>query len=172
MSRWPFIVDGEHGSLLNRWSTEIRLSRRARVDVLAIFDRMEELDVPFGYTDELDEIYFTLLPHKHGDYSPCIIRLSTSHDSLRSIDRTLVHELGHHMDAIEDLSERPSLIEEKRSSARFMSDSYARHDVGEYVAVGFEVYYLGTDEQRRKMREHNPRLYRTIREIHKKYSRR
>jgi hypothetical protein len=155
---------------MNRWSTTLRFSKRAKVDVITLFNRMGELGVPFSYCDELEEIYFTLLPHKHGQYAPHEIWLSTSLDSRGCIDRTLVHELGHHIDNVEELSERLPIIEEKRLQSKFMPDNYARQDVGEYIAVGFEVYYLGTREQRRKMRELNPRLYRTIGDVHRKYS--
>ena len=172
MSEWPFTIGDASGCLSNRWSTELRFSRRAVVDTLALFDRMEELGVPFAYADELEEVYFTLLPGKHGDYFPCKIRLSTSRDSLSMLDRTFIHELGHHIDNVEELSERPSLVEEKRTQAKFMSDTYARTDVGEYVAVGFEVYYLGTRRERAQMREMNPKLYRTVADMHRKYRKR
>ena len=130
---------------------------------------MEELRVPFAYTDELDEIYFTILHRNHGDYLPSRVRLSCSRQSLDCLESTFVHELGHHIDNVEDISERDSIIEEKRTSARYMSDTYARSGVGEYVAVGFEVYYVGTREQRRRMRGLNPRLYNVISYVHRKY---
>jgi len=172
VKQWPFMVRGDRGHLLNRWSTELRFSKRANVDAISLFDRLVELNVPFSYADELDEIYFTLLPGKHGDYMSCSIRLSTSRDSLFALDRTLIHELGHHIDNIEELSERRTILKEKRTQAKFMSDTYARTDVGEYVAVGFEVYYMGTREQRSRMRALNPKLYRAIGDIHRKYSKR
>ncbi len=180
MNTWPFTIDsmggqfgGPYGNLMNRWSTILRFSRRANADdALLLFDRMDELGVPFSYADELEEIYFTILPGKHGQYSPCEIQLSVTRDSRLALDRTLIHELGHHLDNVEDISERPSVIREKREGAKTMLDPYANTSVSEYVAVGFEVYYVGTRVERARMRRHNPKLYRIIADIHRKYSKR
>jgi hypothetical protein len=157
--------------LLNPAGTAVRFSRRAsRIDFVGLLVRMEELDVPFAYTRELAEIYFTVLPGgKLGDYLDGQIRLSCGVDGIGVMDRTLVHELAHHVDELEELSERSSIVSEKRARAKFMSDVYSRTDVGEYVAVGFEVFYLGTPEQRSKMRTCNGRLYDAISRVHRKY---
>lgn len=138
---------------------------------------MEVHKVPIAYTEGLKEIYFTLLPSyskgrvTSGDYDAIgKIRLSCDTTSRDSFDRNLIHELAHHVDEMEGISDRESIIEEKRTSARHIPDAYARKDVSEYVAVGFEIYYFGTRTQRGELRRQNPKLYNVIRYIHRKYS--
>ncbi len=158
-------------SLLNASYTTVRFNKRVKVDLVPLLVRMEELGVPLSFTEGLEEIYFTYLRGGHGYYLDGKIRMSCSPESVVCLDRTLVHELGHHVDEIEDLSNRQAIIDEKRLASRFMSDTYARKDVAEYVAVGFEMFYLGTPEQRAKMRKCNPKLYLAIQKIHRIYRR-
>ncbi len=44
--------------LMNKCKTLIRLSQRAKVEIVELMNRMEELNVPFGYTEDLKEIFF------------------------------------------------------------------------------------------------------------------
>ncbi len=80
-----------------------------------------------------------------------------------------MHELAHHVDEEEGISDRPGLLEEKKKKARYLPDSYAKKNLLEYVAVGFEVYYCGTREEKRKMKRCNRKLYSIIQYIHRKY---
>lgn len=155
--------------LLNRCKTLIRFSQRARIEVVELMNRMEELNVPFGYTEDVKEIYFTVLSGMHGDYSDGNVRLHCGHESKKIHDRTLVHELAHHIDEVEAIGDRPGLAEEKKKKARYLTDSYAKKNVTEYIAVGFEVYYCGSREEKRKMKRCNPRLFNIIRYLHRKY---
>jgi hypothetical protein len=132
--------------------------------------KMEEARIPFSYTEGVEQIYFTLLRGRtHGDYSDGTIRLSCGHESRDTYASTLVHELAHHLDEEEDISGRDSIIIEKRSQARHLSDNYAQKNIGEYVAVGFEVYYFGSRDEKIRMRRKNPRLWNVIKYIHRKY---
>lgn len=173
MESWNVITckdpDGDF-VLLNKSRTLIRFSLRVQPDIAVLMSEMEEAGVPFTFTEGVKKIYFTHLPDgTHGDYNSGNIRLSCGHISRETYASTLVHELAHHLDEEEDISGRESIIVEKRKKARFMTDKYARKNIGEYIAVGFEVYYFGTRIERAKMRKRNPRLYNVIKYLHRKY---
>lgn len=155
--------------LLNPINTIVRYSKITTPNVNWLMSRMEELEVPVAYTYELTEIYFTNIPGAEGDYIDGVIRLKASVDT---VDRTFVHELGHHIDEIEGCTLDDRLIREAKYRARYMSDKYARKNVAEYFAVGFEVFYFGAPGERKKFRKLNPYLYRTITKLHQRYSRR
>lgn len=157
--------------LLNGDRTIIRFTQRAEwLDIPWLMSKMEELNVPFAYTVGLKEIYFTMLQGLDGDYKNGLIRLSIGMGSRYTLDRTFVHELAHHVDEAEDISGRESIITEKKTSAKELVDTYARKNVCEYVAVGFEVFYCGSKKERSRLRKKNPKLYNVIRYIHRKYS--
>jgi len=154
--------------LKNASRTLIRFSERCQPDIGQLMAEMEELNVPFAYADKVKEIYFTLMPD-HGDHKDGYIRISFTNQSREILGRILIHELAHNVDDEEGLSEREDIIEEKRKKARYLPDTYARKNVDEYIAIGFETYYCGTPEQKRKMKRCNPRLFGAIRYLHRKY---
>jgi hypothetical protein len=51
-----------------------------------------------------------------------------------------------------------------------MPDGYAKKDVGEYLACGFEVFYCGAKKVKDKMKKMNPHLYRTIKVLDREFS--
>ena len=156
--------------LLNKSGTQIYLSERTKLDIVDLMTKMEEYDIPLAYTGKLDSIHFTTFSRtKCGDYLNNVIRLNRSPIFRDVLHITLLHEIAHHVDSYEGISEREDIALEKTKCARFLSDTYARHDVLEYVAVGFEVFYFGTKEQHKKMKRLNPKLYNTIKKLHKKY---
>lgn len=140
-----------------------------------ILSTLEEVGVPISFTDGLKEIYFTLLrgdedyKQVYGDYKDGVIRLSVDPESREELVETFVHELGHHMDERYDISARKKIVEEKKKASRLMPDSYARKDVDEYVACGFEVYYFGSRRQRGDFRRNNPKLYNAIRYLERNH---
>jgi hypothetical protein len=159
--------EGEY-VLKNPSRTLIRFSERTDPDLGALMSEMEELNVPFSYTDKVKEIYFTLMPD-HGDHTDGKIRVSYTNESRKILARILIHELAHNVDEQEGLCDRPDIIDEKRKKARYLPDTYARKNVVEYIAIGFETYYCGTPEQKRKMKRCNPKLFGAIRYLHRKY---
>lgn len=164
-------VRGNEYSLIS--GCAIRSSPKSKPDIAWLMSRMEEIGVPPSYLAELDEIYFTRLRGRnHGDYWAGKIRLSVDKASWECVDRTLVHELAHHIDDMEDVTVDERLDDERKSKGQHMPDSYARRNVSEYLAVGFEVFYLGTREEKSEMKRKNPLLYRTIRNIHRRFQRR
>ena len=163
---------GREYELLNGSGTPIRLSPKAQPDISWLMARMEELGIPIAYTMNLEEIYFTFLKGRdHGDYRVGKIRISSNKETKEIMDSVFVHELAHFVDDMDDVTSNDLLIKEKKQRAKYMPDPYAKKNVGEYLAVGFEVYYLGTDEEKKRMRKSNPRLYRTIASLHHRFSR-
>lgn len=160
-------------TLLNGSDTLFTFNGRSRgkVDLAVLLTSLEEANVPLSYADGINEVQFTLLPLLHGDYFDGKIRLSCSNDSLKILSRTFVHELAHHIDDVEDISGIDELMVEKKRRAKYIDDKYAGKNVGEYIAVGFEVFYFGSSEEREKLMQMNPKLYRTIMRVHKKYTR-
>jgi len=154
--------------LLNGSSTLIKCSPKSNPDISWLMSRMEELGVPPAYSHNLEEIYFTRLVDD-GDYSNGRIRISVYSRSWVVADKILVHELAHHVDDIENLTDNDMLLKEKKKKVKYMPDGYARKNVGEYLACGFEVYYCGTEKQKKTMKKKNPVLYKTIEKIHDKY---
>jgi hypothetical protein len=75
------------------------------------------------------------------------------------------------MDDRELISLRDNIIKEKKLKVKYVNDSYARKNVGEYVAVGFEIFYCGTKKEKRSLKKHNPKLYGVISRLHRKYKR-
>jgi hypothetical protein len=169
--RWWAVGDADGGlALCNRSRTVVRLAERASrvVDLGAFFAELEEAGVPFAYTEGLDEVYFTLLRGVHGDYFRSRIRLSSGPRTRPILVRSFVHELAHHVDEAEGLSDREFIEEERRRAGNRM-DNFARENSEEYVAYGFETFYFGTEEQRERLREHNPRLHQAILRTHARY---
>jgi hypothetical protein len=157
-------------TLTNPSRTLVRHSRRVRPDIGWFMNRMEELNVPIGFTKELSEINFTVLDAAtDANYWNGKIQIAMGNNR-RNKDRAFIHELGHHVEDLEDIAGIEEIVLEKKTSAHFLPDKYARKNVSEYIAVGFEFFYCGTSDQKRKMRKRNPRLYRVISQIHKKYS--
>lgn len=165
-------VKGREYELLNGSSTAVRCSKSVKLDISKLLGRMEELGVPAAYTVGLDEIYFTRLRGTHGDYLDCKIRLSTDQKTMELIDKVFIHELGHHVDDMEDVTSSDELQEEKKKKSQHMPDGYARKNVSEYFAVGFEVYYCGSVKEKKGMKKKNPVLFRTISRLHRRFKKR
>lgn len=132
-------------------------------------DEMERIGVPPAFTENLEVIEITILKGLLGDYLNGRLRLSSTAEARKNLGKVFVHELGHHIDDEEEISEDEKIKQEKKKAAKFMSDAYAKKSVGEYVAVGFEVYYYGTKEEKAKMKKKNPVLYRKIASIHEQF---
>ena len=173
MLSWNVIwVRAKEYVLLNSDSTPVKLSPSSKPDISWLMSRMEELNVPIAYTKDLEEIYFTKLPGGvHGDYCAGRIRLAADVKTCEIMDKVFVHELAHHVDDQEDVVSDERLIKEKKLKAKYMADTYAKRSIGEYLAVGFEVYYVGTKKEKSVMKKKNPRLYKIISDLHRKFSR-
>jgi hypothetical protein len=173
MEQWNVVPEGRHGFvLLNERSTLIRLSRRVRVDIAALMNEMEVGDVPLAYAREIDEISFTILSGKMGDFLNGRIQVSCGPLCADELPKILVHELAHSLDEIEDLSSDWRLTRERKRKRRHIGDPEARRSNDEYLAVGFEDFYFGGPHQLQRLRRRMPYLYNVIRRMHLKYRRR
>ena len=172
MDSWNAIAgqDGREYVLLNKNRTLIRLSERVSVDIGAFMHRLEAAGVPLSFADGLKEIYFTYLRANRAQYLDGVVEICSTETNLDKVCSSFVHELGHHIDELNGVSDRKKIIEEKRKYSHLMPDSYARKNVDEYVACGFEVYYFGTRKERGDFRRSNPKLYNAIRYLDRKYS--
>lgn len=176
--RWDVFPLSHTGNLVlkNRSRTLLRQNSRVSVDVPALLTQAEECGLPFAYSDQVREIYFTILPIRknlaiHGRYiytSNSIIVSCNSRNSEPMIN-TIVHEIGHHIDSVECISEYEGIRSEYSTGAQHLPDPGALKNVDEYVAFGFETFYLGTSVDRRKMRHLNPILWRMLSLIHRVY---
>lgn len=163
------IADG-YMWLLNKKRTSMRFRKGLKVDVAKLMSLMEEHEVPLAYSDEIEEIYFTYLSSKfYADHLNGKIRLSCTYAAIEELEKNFVHELAHNMDDREFISIRDSIIKEKKLKVKYINDKYAKKNVGEYVAVGFEIFYFGTKKEKRSLKRHNSKLYNVILDLHKKY---
>lgn len=171
MSSWNvlYISDREF-QLLNGSQTLITLSPKSKFDVTLLMSKLEEIEFPLSYTKGLKLIHMTKLPGTAGDYLDCRIRMSSDKLTQDIMDVVFVHEVAHHIDDIENVTDDEHLKKEKKKKAKFMPDGYAKKNVGEYFATGFEVFYCGTKKEKSNMRKKNPRLFSTISALHKKFS--
>lgn len=171
METWNVVEMDEGYVLLNSTATLIRLAKHVRMNVAELLDKMEELQIPLKYTSGLKEIYMTQLYRygKHGDYLENHMRLSCGPNDKEYLPKTFVHELAHHVDDREGIRLDEAVISEYKKHWRSLGDKYARKNVGEYVAIGFEIFYCGTKGEKSRLRKKNPRLYKAIRKTHLEY---
>lgn len=165
------VIEHPDGSfvLLNGDETSIRRSPAAKVDIPDVLSQLEELDVPAAYTRGLEEIYFSRhLIRRVGSYEGDVIKVTAN---LLKV-RVLIHELGHHIDFLEDVTLDGRLDRERKERGDLMVDPYSKKDDSEYFAVGFEVYYAGNVAEKSRMRRNNPLLWKAISRVHERYQKR
>lgn len=172
MESWNLTPGGPREYFLhNKSDTRFHCSKRAKPNFGSLLHRIEEAGVPIAYTRGVKDVYFTIFAHLHaGDYRDGQIRIDCGVNSHVMLPEILIHELAHHLDDEELISERPEIRKEKKEAAKYLEDKYARTNVSEYVAVGFEVFYFGSPPEKEQFRKHNPALHSAIAEIHEKYA--
>lgn len=158
-----------HYVLLNSDETVVRKSGAAKVDIVDVLSQLEELKVPPGYTRGLEEIYFTRhLVGAVGTHEGNVIRVTANMLKVK----VLIHELGHHVDDLEDVSLDGHLASERKLRGEMLDDAYGQKNDSEYLCVGFEVFYAGNVADKNRLRRNNPLLYRTIQRLHDRYQKR
>ncbi len=173
MRPWTLQTDSSDGEwrLLNSSATLLQFSQRVDVSVVeCLLGRMTAAGVPFAFSEGLQGIYFTYLQTNRGEYEEGHVRLSCD-ASGDVLDTTFVHELGHHLDALESISKRPKVVQEHESTKTLNAPAggSSRKDIEEYVAIGFELFYFGKRGTRTLLRTENPKLYNVISNLHRKY---
>lgn len=106
-----------------------------------------------------------------GDYCDGRIRLSCSSFYWEEIVRTLIHEIGHHVDDMEDISSEENLQEEFDQVGKTMFYQVGRKNVGEYLAVGFEIFYSGNKAEKRLLKDKHPALWKAVGKVHRRFRR-
>lgn len=155
--------------LLNKSTTRIRVNPRVHVDLGQIMSEIEKLGVPLKYSEGLEQINFSILTgDARGWWRGDEIWVDASRMYKEEAVTTLTHELGHHMDDREGLSDE--LHDERKKKGKSLGNKEARKDTEEYVAIGFEKFYSPDPRDRRHLRKRNPQLYNTIMKMHKKYA--
>lgn len=165
----PSRNDGARLFLLNRSNTLISVRKGLHYDPLELFKRLEKAKFPLKYTEGLERIHFTILHEEGigGYYLDNKIWIDVSEDQIKHLVKTFTHEVGHHVDEQEEVASM--LHEERIKKAKHLHATFSKRSDDEYLAIGFENYYGGTPAERRRMRLHNPLLYRTVRFLHREY---
>lgn len=100
-----------------------------------------------------------------GDYDGERVRVVVDFDTVR----TLIHELGHHVDEVYELTVEGTLTEEREREGHRIINPYSEKDDSEYLAFGFEVYYAGNHVEKERMAQFNPALYKMIDGLHRRH---
>jgi hypothetical protein len=161
---YPFV-------LANPNSTLISFNKRVKFDINILMSSMEERDVPFNYTKGLKHVRFTILKDG-GTYLNKEIMIHMQNECgswwRESICQRFIHEVGHYVDEVEAICEDINVINEKKS-VLYYPNTYSKKNIYEYIATGFEIYYFGSEEERRLQKKNNKQLYKRIKEAHNKY---
>jgi hypothetical protein len=154
--------------LLTAFCPKVSVNRKSRTfDVHQLMRRLDRAGVPPAYTDWLNNIRFTNLLgdakglHWTGEMSVELGR----HETMS----TFIHELGHNVDELLDISSDGSVVREHERRRGLCDDKYARGSVQEHVAVGFQLFYE-SPEMRAELRRMHPCLYRKILQAHRLFS--
>lgn len=169
MRLWNAIQAEDNWRLLNSSATVLHFNRRIDISVIeSLMQKMHNASVPISFTEGVKEIYFTYLTDNRGDYEDGHIRLSCENID-GTLDTTLVHELAHHLDEKEKLSNKKKIKEEFKINLLHAPAGGKSNTCEEYVAIGFEIYYFGKRGSKFKLKKENPKLYNIINHLHLKY---
>lgn len=174
-------------TLLNSSKTPIVFSARiVNVDIAQILSEIEMTGIPIACSEGLKEIYFTILKEDslerdpnyklftYGDYDneDLVIRVSWGLEERKQVVETIIHEIGHHVDGIELISDYDDFISECKEKSKYLPKRFRPHplkDPCEYFAMGFEAFYVGTKEEKKLIRLNNPILWKSLLKINRKY---
>jgi hypothetical protein len=155
--------------LLNRDRTPIKFTTRVPFNMGKFLAVLEDIGFPLKYTNGIESIRFRRIKSYYGYYWGDNIDMGVlPRRSMRIYVETFIHEIAHHIDSEEDLSD--SLDDERRRRGKHIGHVEARRNNSEYFARGFEKFYSRNPKDKFRLRKRNPRLYRTIRMIHRKYA--
>lgn len=174
MEHWNVAVCREGDAdyfLLNKTKTLVKVHGGARnFDMGEVLAELEEIGFPLQFTEGIRIINFTYIRRKNylGQYGDDEVEVDIKKcRSLDDIVSSFVHEVGHHVDSEEDMSD--GLAPERRKHAKKVMDPYAGKDDSEYFARGFEWFYTGGPNCRRAIRRGCKQLYRRILRLHKTF---
>ena len=168
------ITDNSDGTytLLNGTGTLIRKHKQIPLSLIVeLLSKMEEIEFPIGYTEALEEIYFTYLKRGlEGDYAgwPGTIRISCNNTNLSHLHEILIHEIAHHIDARECVSTEKDLVGEWMVKSGSFIHSDIKRESCEYFAIGFEKFYTPDHSSGNITEDSHPVLWHSLSQIHSK----
>jgi hypothetical protein len=145
----------------------VRMCANCKLDMNDVVAELIKHGVPARFIEGVREITFTSLPKRSaGDFLSGMMRFSYGREHWSYLPNVFVHEMAHNLDDVHGFSKNKKLVREFKSRAKFLSDGYAKKNIGEYIAVGFETFYFGTGEEVKTLVEKNPVLWKLCREAH------
>lgn len=155
--------------LLNKNRTPIKFTTRVPFNMGEFLSILEDIKFPLKYTTGVELIRFRRMKNFYGMYSDNIVEIGAKPKrTMRMYVETFVHEIAHHIDSEDDFSS--DLGEERRKKAHSLVHYEAQRNNSEYFARGFERFYSQDPQDKKRLKIRNPKLYRTIARLHKKYS--
>jgi hypothetical protein len=172
MENWNVMVckRNEKGDyyLLNKNNTLIRFTTQVPFNMGEFLSALEDVHFPLEFTTGIDRIRFRRMKDCYGTYDNNSIEIGVKkHRPMKIYVSTFIHEVAHHIDSEEDYSE--PLDDERKVRGKFIHE-IAQDDTSEYFARGFEDFYSSDPKVKSRMKKKNPKLYRTIQKLHRKYS--
>ena len=176
MERWRIAECRSKSSkkyyLANRSRTVVKISARAKnFDVQSFLKELQKIKFPIRFTNNIQTITFSILGKRtFGLYCDDEIWIDVrKKHRMKTLVETFVHEVAHHV----DLSGAHNSLDPKLKHERKMKGKYihtiARQSDDEYFARGFERFYAINPKYKKRLRQRNPRLYRAIEQLHRKY---
>lgn len=172
MEHWKVVARQKRSPLwlLNRNRTAVYVSPRAtKFDLDEFLTRLEKVKFPLKYTRRLHTINFTILPgtRTFGQYEDGEVWVDVrKKHRMKTLVETFVHEIAHHLDFDDGLSDG---LGRERCYRAVHIHRVARDSNEEYFARGFERYYSTDKRDRKDLKLFNPRLYKRIHWLHRKY---
>ena len=155
--------------LMNQSLTRVEVKRRLKFDPFPLFRDLDRAGFPFAFAEGIRTVRFTVMSQGNvGIYFDGRVWVDVSYAGFGEALETFIHEVAHHIDEQEEVSAR--LGEERKKRGKFLKSKHARRSDDEYLAVGFERYYSLDRKKRSLLRQQNPKLYRTIQRLHRRYS--
>lgn len=175
MERWSVAKcrsrDGAKYYLANKSRTVITIAGRARnFDLERLLTQLREVGFPLRFTNGLQQINFSILEKgTFGEYVDDEIWVDVrKKHRFKTLVETFVHEVAHHVDCTPVRTVSYELHNERKRRGQRIHNVAQRSD-DEYFARGFERFYSIDPQDKRDLRKNNPRLYREISRLHRRY---
>jgi hypothetical protein len=173
MEKWRLIRRRNRGGpqyyLDNRAQTLVWTSPTSKsFDILAIFHMLEEVGFPLRFMNKIKRVNFQRLRDRaFGEYYDGELWIDTRRKHrLSTLIDTFVHEVAHNIDEEYDFSNH--LTEERKQKGTRIHKIAGQSDE-EYFARGFERFYSMNPNKKAALKKRNPKLYKRIAAIHRKF---
>lgn len=173
MERWKLIHRRNRGGaqfyIDNRAKTLIWKSPTSKTfDIFTLFQKLEEVGFPVRFMNKIKRVNFQRLRCKaFGEYYDGELWIDTRRKHrLSTVVDTFVHEVAHNLDEEYDFSN--NLTEERKQKGSRIHRIAGESD-DEYFARGFERFYSINANKKAALKKRNPKLYKRIAAIHRKF---